>query len=154
MLHYTFFFKFKDNFVNTSFSNNPRAEERLSNVRQDYSQQTNNKHFKFILTIFWLICHFVFYFIQQLAEILAPLLLVTGILWKILPIATESLIKIISSTDLQTGNILKHNNDFIPYSIMVAGHSLSAGKLIIDSLLLLILTSLCATLTAYLGRKI
>lgn len=138
--------------MNQFYSNNPRSEERLGHIRQG-SQNTNHIARPF-LSMLWFLCHFSFYLIQQITEIFAPLLLVIGILWKLLPAATASLVAVISSSDPQTGELVKHGSNLIPHSIKIAGHHLTAGTLITDGFLLLALTALCATFTVYLGRKL
>lgn len=139
---------------NPSF-NNSRSEERLSHIRQEYPHlRKSMTPFKLIGNTLWFICHFLFYLIQQVAEIFAPLLLVIGIIWKILPTATSSIIKMVSSSDPQTGEIIKHNSNLIPSSITMAGHHLTATGLITDGFLLLAITAFCATITVFLGRKL
>lgn len=139
---------------NPSF-NQARSEERLGHIRQEYAQ--HNRAFTpldILFHILWFICHFLFYFVQQIAEIFAPLCIVIGIIWKIVPAAATSLTQMISSSDPQTGDIVKHSSNLIPSSITLAGHTLTATTLITDGFLLLALTALCATLTAFLGRKL
>lgn len=141
--------------MNKFFSNNTRSEERLGHISQEYTDSRNSsKVSNPFLNILWFACHFCFYLIQQVAEIFAPLFLVVGITWKLLPAITSSLIAVISSSDPQTGELVKHGGNLIPHSIMIAGHSLTAGKLIFDGVLLIMLTALCATVTVYLGRKL
>lgn len=143
--------------MNTPISNNNfRSQERLGHVSQEETRSTirPSRSGRIFLTFLWAICHFIFYILQQLAEIFAPLCLILGLLWKILPTITSSAMKLIASSDFQSSEIMKHANTLIPTSLSVAGHTLTATKLIMDGFLLLALTAACATLTAYLGRKI
>lgn len=110
--------------------------------------------FRMILTVIWAICHFVFFFIQQIAEIFAPLLLIIGIVWKILPSLVHSAVGMVDAADPQIRDMVGRGTELIPTSINVAGHIVSASSLIFDGFLLIGLTALCATITAFLGRRL
>lgn len=137
----------------------PRTNDRLaSSVPEQDNVKRNsmpgNSVFRMILTIVWAICHFVFFFIQQLAEIFAPLLLIIGIIWKILPNLLKSAVGMVDAADPQIRDMVGRGTELIPTSLTVAGHTISASSLIFDGLLLIGLTALCATITAFLGRRL
>ncbi|WP_050798302.1 hypothetical protein [Commensalibacter intestini] len=136
-----------------------RTNERLTtSVQQEHHTNRNsfqeNPLFKMILTIVWAVCHFAFFFIQQVAEIFAPLLLIIGIIWKILPSLAHSAVGMVDASDPQIRDMVGRGTDLIPTSLTVAGHTISASSLIFDGLLLIALTALCATITAFLGRRL
>ncbi|WP_256967764.1 hypothetical protein [Commensalibacter intestini] len=136
-----------------------RTNERLTtSVKQERHTNRNsfqeNPLFKMILTIVWAVCHFAFFFIQQVAEIFAPLLLIIGIIWKILPSLAHSAVGMVDASDPQIRDMVGRGTDLIPTSLTVAGHTISASSLIFDGLLLIALTALCATITAFLGRRL
>lgn len=136
-----------------------RTNERLTaSAQQEHYKNKlplqGNTLFKMILTIVWAVCHFAFFFIQQIAEIFAPLLLIIGIIWKILPSLAHSAVGMVDASDPQIRDMVGRGTDLIPTSLTIAGHTISASSLISDGLLLIALTALCATITAFLGRRL
>lgn len=136
-----------------------RTNERLTASAQqkryiNKSSFQENSLFKMILTIIWAVCHFAFFFIQQIAEIFAPLLLIIGFVWKILPSLAHSAVGMVDASDPQIRDMVGRGTDLIPTSLTVAGHTISASSLIFDGFLLIALTALCATITAFLGRRL
>lgn len=137
----------------------PRTNDRLTgSIPEQRSIKRNsmsgNAAFRAVSTILWAICHFAFFFIQQLAEIFAPLLLIIGIIWKILPSLVKSAVGMVDAADPQIRDMVGRGTELIPTSLTVAGHTISASSLIFDGLLLIGLTALCATITAFLGRRL
>ena len=99
----------------------------------------------------WSVMHALFYFLQQLAELLAPLLLVLGLGWWALPhivaaITTEA------GADSQARDILNTVSGTIPAGLHFAGHWITPGGLIFDGLLLMALAAIGATLSALAAR--
>lgn len=136
-----------------------RTNERLttSASQERYTRKTpsqGNLLFRMGLTIVWAICHFAFFFIQQVAEIFAPLLLIVGIIWKIVPSLVHSAVGMVDASDPQIRDMVGRGTDLIPSSLTIAGHTISASSLIFDGFLLIGLTALCATMTAFLGRRL
>ncbi|MDI2112345.1 hypothetical protein [Commensalibacter nepenthis] len=136
-----------------------RTNERLSTSmpEQHYTKKYPSSGMpisKLFLTIIWAICHFAFFFIQQVAEIFAPLLLLIGIVWKILPSLLRSAVGMVDAADPQIRDMVGRGTELIPSSLTVAGHTISASSLIFDGFLLIGLTALCATITAFLGRRL
>lgn len=137
----------------------PRTNDRLTgSVPEQRSVKRNsmpgNTIFRAVLTILWAVCHFAFFFIQQIAEIFAPLLLIIGITWKILPSLAQSAVGMVDAADPQIRDIVGRGTELIPSSLTVAGHTISAASLIFNGFLLIGLTALCATITAFLGRRL
>lgn len=144
--------------MNTPTDTN-RVDERLNASRTEYyaqpKKQKSSCTLKITLTLAWAVCHFIFYLIQQIAEIFAPILLILGILWKALPSALHSLIHVAEgSTDQQTHDTIGNIVRLIPTSLTVSGHVLTASSLIFDGFSLLVLTSIAATITSFLDKKI
>lgn len=101
----------------------------------------------------WSILHAVFYFLQQVAELLAPLLLVVGVGWWALPrvvgaMSTGS----VANADPQARDLLGGIAGSIPGGISLGGHWVTPGSLIVDGLLLMALAAVGATLSALAAR--
>lgn len=136
-----------------------RTNERLTTSAPEQRNEKRNSlrgntAVRMILTILWAVCHFIFYFLQQLAEIFAPLLLIIGIVWKILPSLVHAAVNMVDAADPQIRDMVGRGTELIPSSLTVAGHTISASSLIFDGILLIALTSICATITAFLGRRL
>jgi hypothetical protein len=102
----------------------------------------------------WSVLHFVFYFLQQLAELLAPLLLVAGIGWWSLPkIVAAITVEAGGNADSQARDILNTISGTIPTGVHLAGHWITPGSLILDGLLLMALAAIGATLSALAARS-
>ena len=101
----------------------------------------------------WSVLHFVFYFLQQLAELLAPLLLVVGIGWWALPRIVAAITVEAGSPDSQARDILNTISGTIPAGVRLAGHWITPGGLIVDGLLLMALAAVGATLSALAARS-
>ncbi|NPD67158.1 hypothetical protein HN018_06175 [Lichenicola cladoniae] len=104
----------------------------------------------------WSVLHFVFYFLQQLAELLAPLLLVAGVGWWALPrivgaITTQTAGP--GATDSQAHDILNTISGTIPASVHIGTHWITAGGLITGGLLLMAIAAIGATLSALAARE-
>lgn len=102
----------------------------------------------------WSACYFVFYFLQQLAELFAPLLLIAGVLWKALPSVLGSLSHVAVAADPQARDAIGNVAAAIPQNIVVAGHDLTASGLIWDGILLMGLAAAGATLATIAGKNV
>jgi len=103
--------------------------------------------------VLWSILHFVFYFLQQVAELLAPLLLVVGLGWWALPHVVGTLTtSSAAGSDTQARDILNSIAGTIPSGLHLAGHWITPGGLIVDGLLLMAFAALGATLSAVAAR--
>ncbi|CAI3936686.1 MULTISPECIES: hypothetical protein [Commensalibacter] len=140
--------------TDTTHTNERLATSAPEQRRIKRNSMPDNALFHMILTIIWAICHFIFFFIQQIAEIFAPLLLIIGIVWKILPSLVHSAVGMVDAADPQIRDMVGRGTELIPTSINVAGHIITASSLIFDGILLIALTALCATITAFLGRRL
>ena len=100
----------------------------------------------------WSVTHFAFYFLQQLAELAAPLLLALGLGWWALPRLVDAVTTREAAADQQTRDILDTIAGTIPHSLQFAGHWITPGSLILSGLLLMAIASLGATLSALAAR--
>ncbi len=97
----------------------------------------------------WSIAHFAFALVQQLAELLAPLLLVIGLGWYALP----RVLGLVRTGDGQMQDILNGLQGHVPTEVDVAGHVLTPSGLVVDGILLMVLAAALSTLTAVLSRE-
>ena len=100
----------------------------------------------------WSVLHAVFYFLQQLAELLAPLLLVAGLGWWALPRVVGAVTTETANNDSQAHDILNSISGTIPSGMHLAGHWITPGGLIVDGLLLMAVAAVGATLSALAAR--
>ncbi len=100
----------------------------------------------------WSVLHALFYFLQQLAELLAPLLLVAGLGWWALPRVVGAVTAGTASTDSQAHDILNSISGTIPSGLHLAGHWITPAGLIVDGLLLMAVAAVGATLSALAAR--
>ena len=105
----------------------------------------------------WGVTHFLFYFLQQIAELLAPLFLVVGIGWWSLPrivaaVTTQAVSSQTGSTDAQTRDILNTISGAIPTGLHLAGYWVTPGGLIGLGLLMMAGAAIGATLSALAAR--
>ena len=103
--------------------------------------------------VFWSFAHFVFYFLQQLAELVAPLLFVLGLGWWTLPRLVDAITTHEANADQQTRDILNTVAGTIPHGLMLAGHWITPGGLIFDGLLLMAIAAIGSTLSAVAARE-
>lgn len=101
----------------------------------------------------WSLLHFAFYFVQQIAELLAPLLLVAGIGWWALPRIVGAITTEAASADSQARDVLNTISGTIPVGVHLAGHWITPLGLIVDGLLLMALAAIGATLSALAARS-
>ncbi len=100
------------------------------------------------------VCYFVFYFVQQMAELFAPLLLIAGAAWAALPALVKTLTRSAASADPQAHDAIASVANAIPEQITLAGHELTASGLICDGLGLMAVAAAGATLAMLVGRKL
>ncbi|MEE8663185.1 MAG: hypothetical protein SOH81_06340 [Acetobacter sp.] len=104
-------------------------------------------------TLLWAVLYFLFYVMQQLAELLAPLALIIGIGWSVLPKLVDAISSGIGSTDPQTQEAVAHVGNIIPKELVISGHVMTASGLIGDGIMLIVLAALGATLSAVAARS-
>ncbi|MFT8675165.1 MAG: hypothetical protein ABF990_00310 [Acetobacter sp.] len=109
---------------------------------------------KLVRTAVWMVCHFVFYFIQQVAELFAPLLLIGGVAWSALPTLIATLSRSAASADPQARDAIASAAGAIPQQLVVAGHVLTASGLIWYGVELMALAAAGATLAALSARNL
>lgn len=100
--------------------------------------------------VLWSVVHFCASLAQQLAELLAPLLLIAGIGWYVLP----RVIGLIQTDDGQMRDILNGLENHVPQQIELAGHTLTATGLIFDGLVLMAIAAALSTATAVIGSEL
>ncbi|GBR02022.1 hypothetical protein [Acetobacter oeni] len=101
----------------------------------------------------WSTLYFLFYLAQQIAELLAPLLLILGIGWAALPYIVGAVSSGASSVDAQARDVMSHMADAIPHQVVVGSHLLTPSGLIFDGILLMAVAALGATLSAIAARS-
>lgn len=99
-------------------------------------------------------CYFIFYFVQQMAELFAPLLLIAGAAWAALPALVKTLTRTTASADPQAHDAIASVANAIPEQITLAGHELTASGLICDGVGLMAVAAAGATLAMLVGRKL
>ncbi|EHH67648.1 hypothetical protein [Gluconobacter morbifer] len=125
--------------------------DRLLNTRDDgkISFSTGNM----IRAAIWSVCYFAFYFAQQVAELLAPLLLIIGIGWALLPHLVQAITTTAASADPQARDVMNHVAGTLPTQIQIGSHLLTPGSLIFDGFLLMAVAAAGATLSALAARN-
>lgn len=131
-------------------SQNHHAGDRLSHVSSFLTTPSNGA---MIRTTVWSVCHFAFYLAQQIAELLAPLLLIIGIGWYLLPHIVSAITTSAASADPQARDIMNHVAGTIPTQLVLNGHVMTPGGLIFDGILLMGLAAVGATLSALSARN-
>ncbi|ARW16547.1 hypothetical protein [Komagataeibacter europaeus] len=99
----------------------------------------------------WSVFYFLFYLVQQVSELVAPLVLILGIGWSALP----HIIGIVNGavgSDPQTRDMIAHVTHSIPDHLEVGSHLLTPSSLVFDGLLLMAAAALCATLSTIAAR--
>jgi hypothetical protein len=101
----------------------------------------------------WSVAHFAFYFLQQVAELLAPLLLALGLGWWALPKLVDAITTHEASADQQARDILDTVSGMIPQGLSLAGHWITPSTLIFDGLLLMAVAAIGSTIAALAARE-
>lgn len=95
----------------------------------------------------------LFYFVQQVTELLAPLVLILGVGWGALPHIVGAIGTSAASADPQTRDIVTHVAGTIPHQIVLGSHVVTADSLVVDGLLMMAAAAVCATLAAVAARE-
>ena len=95
----------------------------------------------------------VFYFVQQVTELLAPLVLILGVGWSARPHIGGAIGTSAAAADPQTRDIVTHVAGTIPHQIVIGSHIVTAASLVTDGLLMMAAAALCATLAAVAARE-
>ncbi|GAJ28055.1 hypothetical protein [Acidomonas methanolica] len=131
----------------------PPAAQRLLTSRDANRADATARQWAILRTGIWSVCYFAFYLAQQIAEILAPLLLVIGLGWAALPTIVRAVTTSAANADPQARDVMSHVVAAIPSQLTVAGHVLTPTGLILDGFLLMGLAALGATLSAISARN-
>jgi len=124
-----------------------------SHVAQPRQPQARGAALRAVRLVFWTVAHFAFYFLQQLAELLAPLLLALGLGWWALPKLVDAITTREATADQQARDILDSVAGTIPHGLNLAGHWITPSVLIIDGLLLMAVAAIGATIAALAARE-
>ncbi len=100
----------------------------------------------------WGMTHFLFYFLQQISELLAPLFLVAGIGWWSLPRIVGAVTTQAGNGDSQARDILNTISGTIPAGMRLAGYWVTPAGLIALGLLMMAAAAIGATLSALAAR--
>ncbi|GAN87586.1 hypothetical protein LU298_00915 [Komagataeibacter intermedius] len=99
----------------------------------------------------WSVFYFLFYLVQQVSELVAPLVLILGIGWSALP-HVIGIVNGAAGNDPQTRDMIAHVAHSIPDHLEVGSHLLTPSSLVFDGLLLMAAAALCATLSTIAAR--
>ncbi|WNM07785.1 hypothetical protein RI056_12165 [Komagataeibacter nataicola] len=99
----------------------------------------------------WAVFYFAFYLVQQVSELVAPLVLVLGIGWSALP-HVIGIVNGAAGSDPQARDMIAHVAHSIPDHLEVGSHFLTPSSLMFDGLMLMALAALCATLSTIAAR--
>lgn len=127
-----------------------RTEPWTARTRQEPGQAPRGPVMLLRLGV-WSVLHFVFYFLQQIAELLAPLLLVAGIGWWALPRIVAA-VTAGAGSDAQAHDLLNTISGTIPASLHLGHHVFTPYGLMVDGLLLMAVAAIGATLSAIAAR--
>ncbi|GBR68357.1 hypothetical protein [Gluconobacter kanchanaburiensis] len=106
-----------------------------------------------IRTGIWSVCYFAFYLAQQVAELLAPLLLILGLGWSILPHIVNAITTSAASADPQARDIMNHVAGTLPNHLQIGSHLITPGSLIFDGIILMVIAAVGATVSALSARN-
>ncbi len=98
----------------------------------------------------WSVVLFCASLAQPLAELLAPLLLIAGIGWYALP----RVVGLIQTDDAQMRDILNGFESHVPHELVLAGHRLTPGGLIVDGIVLMVVAAALSTATTVIGNEL
>ena len=99
----------------------------------------------------WAVFYFLFYLVQQVSELVAPLVLILGIGWSALP-HIIGIANGVAGNDPQTRDMIAHVAHSIPDHVEMGSHLLTPSSLVFDGLLLMAAAALCATLSTIAAR--
>ncbi|MCX5618790.1 hypothetical protein NQF86_08985 [Bombella sp. TMW 2.2543] len=140
----------------SSTHSSPSRGERLLSGTHSRRQGGAIAVGRVLLNILWILAHFLFSFLIQLTELFAPILLILGAGWSLLPhlitMATANLGSL--TEDQQTHDIVSHISHTIPDQLVIAGHILTPHGLIKDGLLLMAIAAASSTAAAWLARRL
>ena len=101
---------------------------------------------RFVRVAVWSIINAALVFAEHLAEMLAPLLLLAGGVWWLIPRALDAI-----TLDGQAEDVLDLVRAHVPHELTLDGTTYTAGTLITDALWLVAVVAICRTLSAALA---
>ncbi len=99
--------------------------------------------------VLWAVFNVAFVFVELVAELLAPLLLMAGAGWWALPRVLSLVV-----LDGPANDVVRSVATRLPTEVLVAGSWVSATKLIADAFLLFAVVAVCRTLAALMTRAL
>ena len=88
--------------------------------------------------------YFIFCFVEIVAELLAPIALICGVGWSLLP----HILRMVEPSNGQAAELVRGIAAAVPDEITLGGSVLSPGSLIATGLLLIAVVALCRTFQA------
>ena len=95
---------------------------------------------RLLRVVIWSIINAVLVFAEHLAEMVAPLLLLAGLLWWLIPHALDAI-----ALEGQAADILQIIRSHVPHEIYLDGSYYSAGVLMTDAIWLVGVVAVCRT---------
>lgn len=99
--------------------------------------------------VLWAVLNVTFVFVELVAELLAPLLLMAGAGWWALPRVLSLIV-----LDGPANDVVRSVATRLPTEVLVAGSWVSATTLITDAFVLFAVVAVCRTLAALLTRAL
>jgi hypothetical protein len=96
--------------------------------------------------LFWGAIQFCLSLMEQVAELLAPMLFVAGIAW-------WAVLRVVGSVQLDDGSPVQKFIQHIPAALVLSSHHLTPGRLIRDGLLLMALVAACRTIGDIIAKE-
>jgi hypothetical protein len=95
--------------------------------------------------LFWGAIQFALSLAEQVAELLAPMTFIAGIIW-------WAVLRVLGSMQLDDGTLQKLA-EHIPATLIIGGHLIAPGRLIEDGLLLMALVAGCRTVGDIIAKE-
>ncbi len=99
--------------------------------------------------VLWAVLNVALVFVELVAELLAPLLLMAGAVWWALPRVLSLVV-----LDGPANDVLRSVATKLPTEVLVAGSWVSAPKLVADAFLLFAVVAVCRTMAALITRTL
>jgi hypothetical protein len=96
--------------------------------------------------IVWAVINAALLFTEQLAELLAPLLLLAGAVWWAIPRALDTI-----TLEGPANDVLQTIRGHVPHEIVLGGDYYTAGALIWNGILCIAVVAICRTLSTLLA---
>lgn len=130
--------------------NDDLPKKIASDTSSTISSDQTNEIYK---DIGWFMLSFICFFFEQLCELCAPFLFVSGLVWLLLPWLSIQLLHLTSTTDVQTHNAIVMLSDAIPTRATLAGYTLSGKSLVLWGIVFMMIAALCAAANNYMHGR-